>query len=89
MGYQTEPTVLVVDDEILVSRLASMALECHGFSVAVANDAIEGLRRLADHRESINLVVTDVSMPGISGPDMVLEMRRERPRLNVLFISGC
>jgi Response regulator receiver domain len=68
--------------------MACTALELHGFCVVVANDGTEGLRRFADHRESIDIVVSDVSMPGMSGPEMVLEMRRERPRLNVLFISG-
>jgi two-component system cell cycle sensor histidine kinase/response regulator CckA len=88
MASQREPTVLVVDDEILVCRIACAALERHGFCVAVANDAMEGLRRFADHRESLDIVVSDVSMPGMSGPEMVLKMRRERPHLNVLFISG-
>ncbi len=85
---QREPSVLVVDDEPSIVRLITVWLKAAGFKVAgTALDGKEGLERFREN-DSVDLVVSDVVMPQLDGPDMVREMLRDAPDLKVLFITG-
>ena len=79
-------TVLVVDDEVVVRMLIADELAAAGYRVIEAPDG-EAALRLID-RQPIDLLVTDVVMPGDSGVDLAAEMKRVRPDVPVLFISG-
>jgi CheY-like chemotaxis protein len=79
--------VLVVDDDMFVRRATSRALRARGYHVFEANDANSALRVLRDQPE-IELLVTDVVMPGLDGRELARAARDDRPRLKVLFISG-
>jgi CheY-like chemotaxis protein len=79
--------VLVVDDDMFVRRATSRALRARGYHVYEANDASAALRLLRDQPE-IELLVTDVVMPGLDGRELARAAREDRPRLKVLFISG-
>jgi signal transduction histidine kinase len=79
-------TVLVVDDDPTVRRLERESLEQSGYRVIVARDAHQALAMV--ERNSIDLVVTDVMMPGISGPELIAKLRAERPDLPALLVSG-
>ena len=63
-------------------------LERNGYSVLVALDPEEALRLAIRHPRPINLVVSDVVMPKMSGPAMLKELRGHRPDLKALLISG-
>ncbi len=78
--------ILLVEDEDGVRRLARRALEIHGYHVQEAPDGPSALR-LAKEAE-IDMVLTDVMMPGMLGPVLVRELRRDRPNLPALFMSG-
>jgi signal transduction histidine kinase/ActR/RegA family two-component response regulator len=80
--------VLVTEDEPAVRHATARILRDAGFEVFEAESGAEALR-FAEERGSPDLLVTDVMMPRMSGPDLVMRMRERRPSLPVLFVSGC
>jgi PAS domain S-box-containing protein len=80
--------VLVVEDEPLVRELACEALRSAGFRVLPARDGPEALRVTAGQDGKIDLVLTDVVMPGMSGRELAERLRRVMPQAAVLFMSG-
>ncbi len=64
----------------------SMILEDYGFSVRTAADGLEGLRKFRE--ESPSVVVTDILMPGLDGIGAIMQMRRERPAVKIIAVSG-
>src|SRR5829696_455138 len=80
-------TVLLVEDEPMVRSVAERALTRHGYKVITADNGEDALEVL-DRGEHIDLLVSDVVMPGMDGPAMVEEARKSRPDIKVLFMSG-
>ena len=80
-------TVLLVEDEPMVRSVAERALTRHGYSVITADNGEDALEILA-RNEPIDLLISDVVMPGMDGPTMVREARASRPDLKILFMSG-
>ncbi|HJP57694.1 MAG TPA: response regulator [Gemmatimonadales bacterium] len=80
-------TILVVDDEPQVRRLASRALEREGYRVIEATDGLEALG-LFTQDARIDLLVTDVRMPHTDGIVLAAALRRRFPAIPVLFMSG-
>ena len=81
-------TILVIEDEASLRRMICHALSRFGYHVLEAADAATAERLCAHHPGEIHLVLTDVVMPGRDGPDVAQELRRLRPGLRVLFMSG-
>jgi PAS domain S-box-containing protein len=81
-------TILVVEDEPSVRRLAVRSLSQLGYRVLEAADAEAGLAAVAALDGRLDMVVSDVLLPGINGPEMVHQMLAEDPTLKVLFVSG-
>jgi two-component system, cell cycle sensor histidine kinase and response regulator CckA len=81
-------TVLVVEDNDAVRAMVVKVLMRSGFSVLEAADGEEALRLSAEYRSPIDLVVTDVMMPGMDGREMVARLRETRASVGVLFMSG-
>jgi len=80
-------TVLLVEDEPTVRSVAERALTRHGYTVITADNGEDALEIIA-RNEPIDLLISDVVMPGMDGPTMVREARQSRPDLKILFISG-
>lgn len=80
--------VLLVEDEAPVRAFASRALQYRGFQVVEADCGETALDLLEDESLDIDIVLTDVIMPGMDGPTWVKEARKSRPRLRVVFMSG-
>jgi two-component system cell cycle sensor histidine kinase/response regulator CckA len=80
-------TILLVEDEDMVRSVAERALARQGYTVITANDGEQGLARLGQ-AEKIDLLISDVVMPGMDGPSMVRAARASYPDLPVLFMSG-
>jgi two-component system, cell cycle sensor histidine kinase and response regulator CckA len=80
-------TVLLVEDEPMVRSVAERALTRHGYTVITADNGEDALEILAKN-EPIDLLISDVVMPGMDGPTMVREARESRPELKILFMSG-
>lgn len=81
-------TVLLVEDEPAVRELGARYLRSHGYEVLVAGSMKEALGVVSSALGSIDLVVTDVVMPGGSGPQLLRALRAGRADLPVLFLSG-
>ena len=81
-------TMLVVDDEEMVRRLAARILQGEGYQVMVAGGGEEAIRLLQRASQRIDLVVTDVAMPGIGGRQLGDTIFHCWPRVRVLFMSG-
>lgn len=79
-------TVLVVDDEAEVRQLLARFLRRYGHQVIVAGDVDEALQRLAEH--DVDLVLTDLKMPGRSGLDLLAEMRQRAPGVRAILLSA-
>jgi CheY-like chemotaxis protein len=80
-------TILVVDDDPGVLDYASNVLEECGYKVLTAPDGASALVLLRDH-DQIDLLFTDVVMPGLDGVEVARRARQESPGLKVLFTSG-
>ena len=80
-------SVLVVEDEEVLRRLTKRLLERKGYRVVVAANAVEA-RRLFEQNPSIEVVLSDVVMPGLSGPALARQLSELRPGLKVVFMSG-
>ena len=81
-------TVLVVEDEPGVRRLARTILERNGYVVLEGADGSEGIRVCEEHREEIHLLLTDVVLPDTGGPALAERVTALCPRVKVLYMSG-
>ncbi len=81
-------TVLLVEDDDAVRALVSLILADCGYSVVEACDGREGLRLFESHEGSIDLVLTDIVMPGMSGREMAERILASHPEAKILFVSG-
>ena len=81
-------TILLAEDEEGVRELAQEILEESGYRVLAAGSGVEAVRLAESHAGPIHLLLTDVVMPGMSGPALAEVLEFERPELKVLFVSG-
>jgi len=81
-------TILVVEDEISVLRLAQRVLENMGYTVLASARPAEAVAMAREHAGEIHLLMTDVVLPGMSGKDLAGEMMQIRPNISILFMSG-
>ena len=81
-------TILVVEDEPPIQLLVRTVLEMQGHLVLSAGDAPAALRLSEQHAGRIDLLVTDMGLPGMTGPELVEQLLAARPELRVLYISG-
>jgi CheY-like chemotaxis protein len=84
----SDETILVVDDEVEVGGLARDILESAGYTVLTATSGEDALAVLARHERPVHLVLSDVTMRGMSGVALMAELARERPHIRVLLTSG-
>ncbi len=81
-------TILVVEDEEIVRKVACEILQAEGYHVLRAQDGAEALDVSQQHAGPISLLLTDVVMPLIKGPELARRLSRARPGIKVLFMSG-
>jgi CheY-like chemotaxis protein len=87
VGRGTE-TILLVEDEEMVRNLAKEILESYGYTVIEARDGIDAMLRCKELDQHIDLLVTDVIMPDMGGPELQSRLSRLLPGLKSLFMSG-
>ena len=80
--------VLVVEDDPAVREFTRRSLEATGYTVLVAAGGDEALRASEDLSETIDVLLTDVVMPGVHGPELAARIRAQRPGIGVVFMSG-
>jgi len=81
-------TILLVEDEPTVRETTQRILQSNGYTVIVASDARDARSQLQIHPGKVQLLLTDVIMPGESGPVLAADLIRTHPDLRVLYISG-
>ena len=81
-------TVLLVEDEEAVRQLAAKLLRKAGYTVLVAADGRAALALAEQHMGPVHLLLTDVVMPGMSGPELAVQLTDRRPGARVLYMSG-
>ncbi len=81
-------TILLVEDETVVRQLVAEILETSGYTVLQAGDGPSALELLRRHPSPVELLVTDVVMPGMSGPEVAQAVTAMRPGTQVLYTSG-
>jgi PAS domain S-box-containing protein len=81
-------TVLLVEDETGVRALAETVLKKLGYKVLAADSAEAALEIWREQKDSIDILLTDVIMPHMSGGDLAHKLRESNPRLKILFMSG-
>lgn len=82
------PAILLVEDQELVREAAADILECEGYRVFRAQNAYEAKAAFQRYGEIVQLLITDVVLPGQNGLDLARELRSGSPGLRVLFVSG-
>jgi len=80
--------ILLVEDDALMRALTRQMLEDHGYEVVEAEDGSAALEKLNSNHVSIDAVLTDVVMKGMSGPELASELRKRRPSTKVIYMSG-
>jgi two-component system cell cycle sensor histidine kinase/response regulator CckA len=81
-------TILIAEDEPTLRALAEAVLADEGYRVLATASGAEALEICASHPEPIALLVTDMMMPGMGGPELLARARALRPELRVLGTSG-
>ncbi len=81
-------TILLVEDEYNVRTLAARTLAGYGYKILEAGHGEEALRVARAHKGTIHLLLTDIVMPILGGQELATQLRQERPRMRVLFMSG-
>jgi DNA-binding response OmpR family regulator len=81
-------TILIVDDEESDRSTTRQVLEKAGYTVLESDCFQDAFGRFESHRDSIDLVVADISLPDGNGCELALTMRNQKERLRILFISG-
>jgi len=81
-------TILLAEDDVVMRRLTRKMLEGHGYAVLEADDGVAALAALATDHAAIDLVLTDVVMKGMNGPELVLRLMETHPEVKVVYMSG-
>ncbi|MCV3769800.1 MAG: response regulator, partial [Wolbachia pipientis] len=81
-------TILLIEDEDSVREFATKTLQRKGFDVIEASMGSQALEIISKKNQHIDLIITDVIMPEVSGPEIVKKALIHRPNINVIFISG-
>ncbi len=81
-------TLLVVEDEPQVQEMIRQVLLNQGYRVLTARDGVEALEVASEHKGPIDLLLTDVVMPRMSGWALAEQLRSTRPEMRVLYMSG-
>jgi two-component system cell cycle sensor histidine kinase/response regulator CckA len=81
-------TILLVEDEEALRNLNARGLTSRGYTVIEAANGVEAIQKLAQHGGQVDLVVSDVVMPEMDGPTLLKELRKRKPDLKFIFVSG-
>ena len=87
-AMESAGTLLVVDDEPAIRSVAHRVLTTAGYQVVMASNGDEAVRLLRDPDLSLDMVLTDIVMPGMTGAAFTAQVRALRPGLPILFMSG-
>jgi DNA-binding response OmpR family regulator len=81
-------TAVVVEDQDQLRDLVCRTLRQSGYTVLDATDGASAIRMVSGHPGAVNILITDVVLPGMNGRELYDRLLRQRPGLRVLFMSG-
>lgn len=81
-------TLLIVENEAAIRELLQIAMQKTGYTALTAASGREAISVVRSHPRAIDLVITDVVMPDMTGPELVQQLTLVQPRLRTLFMSG-
>ena len=84
----TAPTILLVEDDPMIRTLVAQTLEMQNYNVVQAEEGWEGIKVARTHKGKIDLLFTDVVMPGLGGVELAVAAKELYPEIKVLFMSG-
>ncbi len=87
-GYSARATVLLVEDEPVLRNVSQRALENEGYTVLTAEDGFEAVAVAETFSGTIDLVITDIVLPGLNGRALAARLRERRPEVEVLYMTG-
>jgi len=80
--------ILLVDDEEMLTEVNGSILETLGYSVTACGSGAEALRIFSDNPEAVDLVITDMTMPGMTGLHLASEIKKIKPRIPIILCTG-
>jgi len=87
-GKRGTETVLIAEDNETLRKMTKDVLENHGYTVIPAEDGKTALTTFKEHKETIDIIILDLMMPGKRGFDVYREIAKEAPQVKVLFVTG-
>ena len=81
-------TILIVEDQKATAQITRILLESWGYNVLEAHSGTEALEVFEHHCDSIELLLTDVIMPGVGGVGLAQDLARRKPELRIIYMSG-
>jgi two-component system cell cycle sensor histidine kinase/response regulator CckA len=88
MNTNESKTILLVEDDVTTLLVLRKMLERLGYTVLIADDGAKGARIYEQNQAKIDILLTDIMMPGLNGRKLAERVRASRPNLPILFISG-
>lgn len=85
---ESATVILVAEDDVVVRNLINTVLTRSGYTVLLACDGVEAIQLSRRHTGQIDLLLSDITMPRLSGLELVKRIREDRPGLKALLISG-
>lgn len=81
-------TILLAEDDPMIRNLVSQTLEMQGYRVEMAEDGWEGIKVARTHKGRIDMLLTDVVMPGMGGAELAIAMKELYPEVRIIYMSG-
>ena len=81
-------TIFLIEDEVVILDLLKSVLELEGYDVLVASNGEKALDLYIPYQNKIDLIVSDLELPGMKGDEMYLEMKKITPKIKFIFASG-
>jgi len=88
MDRNVSKTILVVEDDLSVRDFVHQVLRSEGYSIRQASCGRQGLEEFLHHRDEVVLILSDVAMPNMTGPQMMTEILRIAPAVRWIFMTG-
>jgi CheY-like chemotaxis protein len=85
-GFILSPKIMIIDDEAAMCQILKQILESEGYEVKTSTEGLSALYEIK--QDSFNLVITDVTMPNLSGIEILAQVKQFKPKLPVIFITG-
>ena len=81
-------TVLVVEDDVAVRKFSLVTLRNHGYRTLEAHDGDSGFTVFLRHKDDIDVILTDIVMPAVTGPEMIEKIAKVEPSVKIVFMTG-